>query len=89
MDMGSEVIPIEIKSGQTMKDVFVKDSGYETIKKHCSGEGLKRLRRKGIKQPLFWNGRKWRCPSSPVVGVSWYEAEAFAKWLNTKQSDNV
>ena len=39
------------------------------------------------KQPEYWNDRKWKCPNSPVVGVSWYEAEAFAEWLTAQRKD--
>src|SRR5262249_23278920 len=31
-------------------------------------------------QPSFWRRGKWNNPSQPVVGVSFWEAEAFCSW---------
>ncbi len=35
-----------------------------------------------IVEPLSWHDRRWNAPNLPVVGVSWYEAEAYANWLS-------
>ena len=35
-------------------------------------------------QPYWWDDRKWNSPLFPVVGISWFEAEAYTRWL-TKQ----
>ncbi|MBI1876893.1 MAG: SUMF1/EgtB/PvdO family nonheme iron enzyme [Chloroflexi bacterium] len=32
-------------------------------------------------QPFWWTGSKWNNPIFPVVGVSWFEAEAYGRWL--------
>jgi len=32
-------------------------------------------------EPFYWHDAKWNNPLTPVVGVSWFEAEAYANWL--------
>ena len=34
--------------------------------------------------PEMWNGVDWTVPDHPVVGVSYYEAEAYAKWVGKR-----
>jgi len=36
-------------------------------------------------EPLFWHDQKWNNPLGPVVGVSWFEAEAYANWLSKQK----
>ncbi len=65
---------------------FIKADGYKN-KDYWSPEGNKWLKRTKEEQPRYWNDRKWKCPNSPVVGVSWYEAYAFTQWLNFSRGD--
>jgi iron(II)-dependent oxidoreductase len=73
---------------------FVRDGGYER-REWWSDEGWAWLQQESLRQPLNWLGdahgstpREWRLPlggaeelelGRPVVHVSWYEADAFAR----------
>lgn len=65
---------------------FIKTDGYKNGE-YWSKEGLKWLKYTNAKHPALWNDRKWKCHNSPVVGVSWYEAYAFTKWLSAVDKD--
>jgi len=32
-------------------------------------------------EPYYWHDEKWNNPLAPVVGVTWFESEAYANWL--------
>ncbi|MCP4374370.1 MAG: SUMF1/EgtB/PvdO family nonheme iron enzyme, partial [Deltaproteobacteria bacterium] len=65
---------------------FINASGYKN-KEYWSDEGKMWLKRLKAEQPERWNDRKWKCPNSPVVGVSWYEVYAFTRWLTIELND--
>lgn len=65
---------------------FVDARGY-TQQAFWTKSGWQWRTGKKITQPVYWTDEKWNAPQQPVVGISWYEAMAYAAWLaqTTKQ----
>ncbi len=40
-------------------------------------------------EPFFWHDEKWNNPLAPLVGISWFEAEAYAGWLSQQLGKTV
>jgi formylglycine-generating enzyme required for sulfatase activity/energy-coupling factor transporter ATP-binding protein EcfA2 len=40
-------------------------------------------------EPFWWRDQKWNNPLAPVVGVSWFEAEAYANWLGKEMGKPI
>ncbi|MEU3557992.1 ergothioneine biosynthesis protein EgtB [Streptomyces fragilis] len=74
---------------------FMEDGGYHRPR-WWRPEGFARLRSQGVRAPLFWRreGGQWLRrrfgrtepvpPDEPVVHVSWYEADAYARWAGRR-----
>ncbi|MGA9826846.1 MAG: ergothioneine biosynthesis protein EgtB [Rhodanobacteraceae bacterium] len=72
---------------------FVRDSGYSTAALWMS-DGWEVVRARGWKRPLYWSedgateftlgGRREIDPNAPVSHVSFYEADAFARWAGLR-----
>lgn len=74
---------------------FIDDGGYDT-ERWWAPSGWAHIRQHSIQAPLFWSrdGKQWLRrrfgvtevvpPDEPVVHVSWYEADAYARWAGRR-----
>jgi formylglycine-generating enzyme required for sulfatase activity len=40
-------------------------------------------------EPFYWHDSRWNNPLAPVVGISWFEADAYANWLSAQMGQPV
>lgn len=62
---------------------FVEAHGYENDS-HWSPTGWTWRRQTETSRPLFWNREEYNRPNLPITGVSYWEAEAFARFSNAR-----
>jgi formylglycine-generating enzyme required for sulfatase activity len=66
---------------------FIDAGGYtdNDILQECWNEGGRKWRQKNnITKPKYWEDKIWNQADYPVVGVSYYEAEAYARWARKR-----
>ncbi len=61
-------------------DAFIRAGGYDNDKELWGENGLKWKQNETIDKPEYWGNDKFNRPEQPVVGVSFYEARAYARW---------
>ena len=64
---------------------FIADEGYK--RKEFWAGGWQWKMEENINEPLFWDDEIYKGANFPVVGVSWYEARAYANWLSDKTGE--
>lgn len=65
---------------------FVEDQGYLNPN-WWSAPGWRWRLASRATQPRFWSMSAWNAPNLPVVGISWYEACAYAAWRSSDVPD--
>lgn len=73
-------------------DAFIADGGYQRAEFWLS-DGWDTVQREGWSAPLYWgdddtiftlHGPQTRQPSAPVCHISYYEADAYARWAQAR-----
>ncbi|WP_017658691.1 formylglycine-generating enzyme family protein [Baaleninema simplex] len=59
---------------------FIEKGGYQNSK-YWTSKGWEYIQKNKISMPNYWLDRNWNQDDFPVTGVSWWEALAYAKFV--------
>lgn len=67
---------------------FIEAGGYDEPK-WWNSKGWQHRKIEKWRFPRYWSDKNWNRDEQPVVGVSWYEAEAFCNWLSAITQEQI
>ncbi len=79
---GSRVGPQRLKNGKliySLRDVYL-DAFFIDAYEVTNAQYRKFVKATGHREPYWWQDDRFTISTHPVVGVSWHDAAAFAKW---------
>ncbi|NJP08004.1 MAG: SUMF1/EgtB/PvdO family nonheme iron enzyme [Chloroflexaceae bacterium] len=69
---------------------FIDAGGYEAhAQPWWPPQGWQWKQKERRTQPLAWNDPDYNQPNQPVIGISWYEAMAYANWLAAQLGEAI
>ncbi len=67
---------------------FIEADGYQQSNL-WSSVGWEAKEKAGWTEPRYWRNVDWNTPEQPIVGVSWFEAQAFCNWLSSLNGKSI